>query len=36
MSRGLRDAVVFHAQQCVEKLLKARLIQRPAQPGLSG
>jgi len=24
---GLRDAVVFHAQQCVEKLLKARLIQ---------
>ena len=27
-SPGLRDAVVFHAQQCVEKLLKARLIQR--------
>ena len=26
-SPGLRDAVVFHAQQCVEKLLKARLIQ---------
>jgi len=26
-SAGLRDAVVFHAQQCVEKLLKARLIQ---------
>ena len=24
---GLRDSVVFHAQQCVEKLLKARLIQ---------
>lgn len=24
---GLRDAVVFHAQQSVEKLLKARLIQ---------
>jgi HEPN domain-containing protein len=24
---GLRDAVVFHAQQCVEKLLKARLLQ---------
>ncbi len=24
---GLRDAVMFHAQQCVEKLLKARLIQ---------
>jgi HEPN domain-containing protein len=24
---SLRDAVVFHAQQCVEKLLKARLIQ---------
>ena len=24
---GLRDAVVFHAQQCEEKLLKARLIQ---------
>ena len=24
---GLEDAVVFHAQQCVEKLLKARLIQ---------
>jgi len=24
---GLRDAVVFHAQQCVEKLRKARLIQ---------
>lgn len=24
---GLRDGVVFHAQQCVEKLLKARLIQ---------
>jgi HEPN domain-containing protein len=23
----LHDAVVFHAQQCVEKLLKARLIQ---------
>jgi HEPN domain-containing protein len=23
----LRDSVVFHAQQCVEKLLKARLIQ---------
>ena len=23
----LSDAVVFHAQQCVEKLLKARLIQ---------
>ena len=23
----MRDAVVFHAQQCVEKLLKARLIQ---------
>ncbi|MEB3172822.1 MAG: HEPN domain-containing protein [Cyanobacteriota bacterium] len=26
-SPGLRDAVVFHAQQCIEKLLKARLIQ---------
>ena len=26
-SPGPRDAVVFHAQQCVEKLLKARLIQ---------
>ena len=26
-SPGLRDAVVFHAQQYVEKLLKARLIQ---------
>jgi HEPN domain-containing protein len=26
-SPGLRDAVVFHAQQCVEKLVKARLIQ---------
>jgi len=26
-SPGLRDAVAFHAQQCVEKLLKARLIQ---------
>ncbi|MCP9819407.1 HEPN domain-containing protein [Synechococcus sp. Cruz-9H2] len=26
-SPGLRDAVVFHAQQCVEKLFKARLIQ---------
>ena len=26
-SPGLRDAVVFHAQQSVEKLLKARLIQ---------
>jgi HEPN domain-containing protein len=26
-SPGLRDVVVFHAQQCVEKLLKARLIQ---------
>jgi HEPN domain-containing protein len=26
-SPGLRDAVVFHAQQCVEKLLRARLIQ---------
>ncbi|MFO7628032.1 MAG: HEPN domain-containing protein [Prochlorococcaceae cyanobacterium] len=24
---ALHDAVVFHAQQCVEKLLKARLIQ---------
>ena len=24
---GLRDSVVFHAQQSVEKLLKARLIQ---------
>lgn len=24
---GLRDAVIFHAQQCVEKLFKARLIQ---------
>ena len=24
---GLSDAVVFHAQQCVEKLLNARLIQ---------
>ena len=23
----LRDGVVYHAQQCVEKLLKARLIQ---------
>ena len=23
----LHDAVVFHVQQCVEKLLKARLIQ---------
>jgi len=23
----LRDSIVFHAQQCVEKLLKARLIQ---------
>ena len=23
----LHDAVVFHAQQCIEKLLKARLIQ---------
>jgi HEPN domain-containing protein len=26
-SPRLRDSVVFHAQQCVEKLLKARLIQ---------
>ena len=26
-SEELHDAVVFHAQQCVEKLLKARLIQ---------
>lgn len=26
-SPGLRDAVVFHAQQCVEKVVKARLIQ---------
>lgn len=26
-SPGLRDVVVFHAQQCVEKLLTARLIQ---------
>ncbi len=26
-SPGLRDVVVFPAQQCVEKLLKARLIQ---------
>lgn len=26
-SPSLCDAVVFHAQQCVEKLLKARLIQ---------
>jgi HEPN domain-containing protein len=24
---ALHDAVVFHAQQCLEKLLKARLIQ---------
>jgi len=26
-SPRLRDSIVFHAQQCVEKLLKARLIQ---------
>lgn len=26
-NEALHDAVVFHAQQCVEKLLKARLIQ---------
>ena len=26
-SPGLRDAVVFHAQQCIETLIKARLIQ---------
>ena len=26
-SPRLRESVVFHAQQCVEKLLKARLIQ---------
>jgi len=30
-SPGFRDAVVFHAQQCVEKLLKAWLIQRGQQ-----
>ena len=26
-SPGLRDAILFHAQQCIEKLIKARLIQ---------
>ena len=26
-SKTLHDAIVFHAQQCTEKLLKARLIQ---------
>lgn len=27
------DAVCFHAQQCIEKLMKALLIQRGAVPG---
>lgn len=27
------DAVCFHAQQCIEKLLKALLIQRGVMPG---